>query len=490
MRKRTNESTPFLPNFPRIQPGRKRLSEISKFKRHQEKSNRSSFKEFRQIFTEFLSTELFTSSANSRNRIFNAELTFWAFLNQVLTGLSCAGIVKRVQNWHINKMKPIPSSNTSAYCQAKKRLPVSLLRSFSKSIIEKSDQLIQQPDLWWGKEVKIVDGTGFSMPDTKENQETYPQNKAIKAGCGFPQMSAVGLFSLTTGLMLDYKTGNKHDSEKTQWRGFWDQLNDGEIILADRGFCSYPNLAFLKLEKDVDCVMRFGQRKIDYSQCKKIGKNQWLSTWKKPRQKPHTWSQDQWDKIPLKFTLRIIKVKEYTQGFRSNDIYLVTTLIDKRIYKADKIEDLYMKRWAIEVFFRDAKISLGMDILKSKSPELIEKEVLMFVIAYNLVRSMIAKSAKIKKISFYKVSFKGAIQQLILWWDTLAAMRHHKRPQLMRIFYEKITDCLLIIRPGRSEPRALKRRTKNYNLLTKPRSLMIIDHHRNQPTRKNALFTP
>ena len=334
MRKRTKETTPFLPNFPLAQAGRRRLSELTKFKRNQDKLSRHNLKEFRQIFIEFLSPELFTSSDGQRNRIFTNELTFWAFLNQVLIGFSCAGVVKRVQNWLLKKKAPLPSSNTSAYCQAKKRLPTSLLKNISRDIIDKSSRLIQQPELWWGKEVKVVDGTGLSMPDTKENQEMYPQNKTLKAGCGFPQMSAVGLFSLTTGIMLDYKTGNKHDSEKTQWRSFWDQLNDDEIVLGDRGFCSYANLAFLKLVKNVDSVMRFSrQRKIDYSQCTKIGTNEWLSTWSKPRSRPKTWSKEQWEQIPEEFTVRLIKVKEYTPGFRSNDIIIVTTLMDTNIYK-------------------------------------------------------------------------------------------------------------------------------------------------------------
>ena len=156
-------------------------------------------------------------------------------------------------------------------------------------------------------------------------------------------------------------------------------------------------------------------------------------TWQKPRSRPKTWSKEQWGQIPEEFTVRLIKVKEYTPGFRSNDIIIVTTLMDTNTYKSERIEELYMKRWAIEVFFRDAKTSLGMDILKSKTPTLIVKEILIFVIAYNLIRSMVAKAAKEKKVSIYKVSFKGALQQLVLWWDSLASATYENRAKIMTL---------------------------------------------------------
>lgn len=490
MSRKTLNNSPFLANFPMPNLGRKRISSLEKFKRQLEDKNKHKFTGLYEAFQGHLFlSEVFKSNDKERRRFFTREITFWSFLYQVLTGLSCSGLVKQVQMVFYHKNRNLPSSNNSAYCQSRKKLPVSQLSQIFKQTSNANTHLKLPSELWWGREVKVVDGTSLSMPDTQANQENYPQHKMAKKGCGFPQLNAVGLFSLSTGVMHEFKTGNKYASEKTMWRDLWHLLEPGQIILGDRGFSGYAGLSYLKTNENVDSIMRM-DRKIDPGNWDKVSKNEWLITIHKKRSCPKSWPQEMWAKVEDQRTFRIIKVKEYTPGFRSKDIYLITTLLEEKVYKAETIERLYMKRWAVEVFFRDAKTTLGMDCLSTKTPDMVEKEILMFCIAYNLIRITMAKAAEKQQISPYKISFKGCLNQISVWWNTFLEKSTIQIHRIMKIFYEKICDSPICIRPERTEPRAIKRRPKNHFLLTKPRHEMIITFHRGHPNRKNALNNP
>ena len=279
--------TPFLPNFKYIFRGRRPLSISLKKERQKEYFKKYTFGEFNEIFDGILPSSIFTSEfASKRNRIFTSELTFWSFFYQILTGLSCSGVLSAVQCWFESKKRSLPSSNNSAYCQARKRLNLDLLKEIFDATVQYSSQQKCTHELYWGREVKVVDGTTFRLPDTKENQDSYPQHTGAQKGCSFPYTTASVLCSLSTRMVHSFNNGEKNTSEKVLWRETWPAINKEDIILGDRGFCSYVNIASLKKHYGADTFFRLGIKKIDYKNCTKIANNQWLDTWKNPRNKP------------------------------------------------------------------------------------------------------------------------------------------------------------------------------------------------------------
>ena len=480
----------FLPNFKRLFPGRPRLNSQAKKEQKLAKAKQYNFDELRLIFEALLPSKLFdVESGSERKRVFTRELTFWSFFYQTLSGVSCCGVLKAVQCWFESKGRPLPSSNNSAYCQARKRLSYDFLADVFGATVENSSKQNNKIDRHWGRDVKVVDGTSFRMPDTEENQQVYPQHSGAKKGCSFPYTTTVALFSLSTRALHAFKSGSKNDSEKVLWRDIWSAINNNDIVLGDRGFCSYVNIVSLKKYHGADSVFRLGIKvqKIHFEKCQKISKNQWLDTWTKPKAQPKYLSKKEWNDIPESMDVRIVKIREYKPGFRSKDIYIATSLLDHKKYKIEEIESLYMTRWQIEVFFRDIKESLGVRELKTKTPALIKKEFLMVFIAYNLICSLMLGASRKRDVSHFLISFKGTVNQLSAWLDKLRLASYMELRRLRLIFYDKISDKLLLIRPGRSEPRAKKRRAKNYQLLNKPRAEMIVGCHRGHPRRKNAL---
>ncbi|NQZ60444.1 MAG: transposase, partial [Lentisphaeraceae bacterium] len=291
----------FLPNFKKLFPGRPRL--ISRIQKEQElaKAKQYSFDEFRLIFEALLPSKLFDVKPGSeRKRVFTRELTFWSFFYQTLTGVSCSGVLKAVQCWFESKGRSLPSSNNSAYCQARKRLPDDYLEDIFDATVEASSKQNNKIDRHWGRDVKVIDGTSFRMPDTEANQLEYPQHSGTIKGCSFPYTTTVALFSLSTRALHAFKSGNKNDSEKVLWRDTWSAIDNNDIILGDRGFCSYVNIVSLKKYHGADSVFRLGEKvqKIHFDKCQKISNNQWLDTWTKPKAKPKYLSKEEWNDIP------------------------------------------------------------------------------------------------------------------------------------------------------------------------------------------------
>jgi hypothetical protein len=492
MLKKQDKYTPSLPGMQSFFLGRKRLSSKEKMERKISEIRKKQLPEFRQLFSSYIPVGLFSSCSNpaGRNRIFNLEITFWAFLNQVLTpGTSCSDIVKKVQTWMLRSKKTIPSSNTSAYCQARKRLPFDLLEDIFKYTADVLENKFALNSLWHGRHVKVIDGSGLSMPDTPENQKLYPQNGAMKPGCGFPQISFAGLFSLSNGALLNWKTGNRFVNENVLFRQMWSTLKKGDLILGDRAYCTYTNIASL-IELGVDSVFRLHHaRKINWRQGIRLGKKDKIFIWKRPVFSK-TLSNEERKKLPEEIKVRVLELPVIRKGFRTKKITIATTLLNAEKYTADELAKLYFQRWAIELFLRDIKTSMGMDILTSLTPEQIQKEITMHTISYNVLRGFMQDAAEMYNIPIDRISFKGTAQQLNQWiWVFLNeeySMSDFRR--IMKEFYEKIVDRTVSKRPGRSEPRAKKRRPKNYNLLNKPRGEMVVSCHRNNTNRKNAFY--
>ena len=226
------------------------------------------------------------------------------------------------------------------------------------------------------------------MPDTPENQEVWPQSASQKPGCGFPTARICACFSLESGALLSYAIGNKKSRELPLFRKQWKMFKQGDIFLGDKGFCSYFDIANLE-KQGVDSVITLARRTpvSAAGSLKKFGDNDLLIKWERPTYNSIlSYSKDAWEELPKELLLRQIKVTVTCPGFRTQGFYIVTTLLDAKRYPAEQIADLYFKRWDVELFFRDIKTTMGMDILRCQTPEMIRKEILMHFIAYNCVR--------------------------------------------------------------------------------------------------------
>ncbi len=476
--------TPFFQAFGPLLFGRAPRAQMEKIKRL------DSLGELYELFGEFLPDHLLSMSEegpNSRERVFTPKVTFWAFVSQVLdVGSACRDAVRRVEAWWRWMQKDRtgePPLSPSAYCQARARLDMQTLRLIHGHLAWSLDRRVAGAQLWLGRKVKIVDGTTLSMPDTPGNQQSWPQPSTQKEGLGFPCMKLTGIFSLASGALENHATGTLHQHESILFRSLWEKLEKGDVMMGDRGFCSYAALAALS-RRGIDSVMRLHQaRKVSFREGRRLGQDDRVVTWEKPAQRTDAWSREEWEALPESLPVRLIRLYVSTPGFRTREVTLVTTLTDAGAYPADALRALYAQRWEVELHFHQIKILLGLDILRCKSPELIEKETLMHLIAYNLIRLLMQQAASTHAASLGRISFKGALDTVRHFAAAIHAARATPRKQdaLIEEMLAIIAADCVPERPGRSEPRAKKRRAKNYHLLTKPRSEMRVPPHRNRP---------
>jgi hypothetical protein len=485
--KRMSSSTPFFQAFGPLLFGRPARGALKKLARLN--SLQGLYELFGHLIPE---ARLAASDAgpNSRERVFTPQVTFWAFVAQILSpGSSCREIVRRVEVWWQDTTAGESlSGSTSAYCQARARLDPAALELIAGHLSWSLERNVLHAERWLGgRAVKIVDGTGLSMPDTPANQVLWPQPTSQKPGCGFPQMKLVGLFSLSSGALLESASGSLHVHESVLFRGLWDRLKKGDVVLADRGFCSYAAMASLQ-QRGVDSVMRLHQmRRADFRAGRALGPEDRLIVWQKPVKRPEAWSAAEFAALPETLTLRMIRLQVAAPGFRTRQVVLVTTLLDTQAYPAPALRELYGERWNVELHFQQIKVSLAMDVLRCKSPELIEREVLLHRIAYNLIRCLMQRSAHLHRAALERISFKGTLDTRRHWTSVIAAAggTPRKQDQLIEQMLATIARDPVPERPGRSEPRARKRRAKNYQLLTKPRHQTGNLPRRNRPQKKH-----
>jgi hypothetical protein len=457
------------------------------------KLKQKSFSQLGECFRNFIPNQSLRpseSGALSRRRFFSKENTFWAFFSQVLSvDGGCQEVIRKLQAFAAMKSKPLPSSSTAAYCQARSKLELPGLEAILQCTANRLLN-IPDPERMNGRRVVVVDGTGVSMPDTIENQLVWPQQRHQKAGCGFPQAAICACFCLQTGALLSHKVGNKKSHELPMLREQWDTFNPGDIFLGDKGFCSYFDLSSFK-DRGVDSVITLARR-IPVTEAKSVevlGNDDLLIHWKKPvRSKASSYSQADWEALPGTLLLRQIKVSVNQPGFRTQSFYIITTLLDAKAYTAGDLADLYFQRWDVELFFRDIKTTMGMDILRCKTPGMVRKEIVMHLIAYNCIRYLMAEAAQQAGEPVRRISFKGSVQALRQWEPHLNQNKISPQEQrrLIQLLHESIADYIVLERPGRSEPRAVKRRPKPFQLLTAPRHEMQETKHRGRYNAKAA----
>ena len=424
------------------------------------------------------------SGPNSRRRFFSMDATFWAFLFQVLSpACACREVVRKLQAWWTGSKRKKMAAGTAAYCQARGRMKLTALEKIFHALAATLERRILGRERWLGqRRVKILDGTGLSMPDTHKNQQRWPQSKGQKPGCGFPILRMAGLFCLSSGAMLRYAFGNKHDQENHLARRVLDGLEADDVLLADRGFCSY-GLIGVMLARGVDCVMRLhGCRRRDMRQGKPLGKNDRLVHWNKDQSRRNNpWAAEH-AALPATLAVRLVRFRVEVPGFRTEEVTLATTLLDADAYPAEELAALYRARWNIELRYSEIKTTMGADVLRCKSPAMIEKELCMNAIGYNLIRCVMQEAAQRHDVELERISFKGSLDAVRHFADAIHAATG--KPRCQRRLYDELLAIIasdpLPARPDRNEPRARKRRPKPYQLLTKPRHQMRVIPHRNR----------
>jgi Transposase DDE domain len=404
--------------------------------------------------------------------IYTPLVTVCVFLSQVLDpDHSCRAAVSRLIVWLALIGRKPCSADTGAYCDARQRLPLGMVIRLTRQTAREIDESAPQEWLWKGRRVTLVDGSTASMPDTVENQRSFPQSKAQGIGLGFPLVRFVALISLATGVVRDLAMGpykGKDTGETALFRALWDGLEAGEIVLGDRYFGSFFGIAGLS-GRGVDVLFRMHQRrKFDFRRGRRLGVEDHIVTWTKPA-RPDWMDKETYERIPNELKVRELRVKVKQAGFRVDELVLVTTLFDEGQYTKEEVADLFLQRWNIELDLRSIKCVLQMDVLRCKTPDMVRKEIWMHLLAYNLIRGVMAKAAEEHGEEPRDLSFKGALQTMTAFQDTLRQATSKERRTLIEVMLEAIASHRVRDRFGRAEPRANKRRPKPQRFLNEPR---------------------
>jgi hypothetical protein len=407
-----------------------------------------------------------------RERFSTPWITLSLFLSQVLSDdHSCDEAVDRFQKFRFDRGLPPVSTETTSYCDARIRLPEPIVRELvhrtGRSIHDRADPAW----LFHGRPVKIVDGTTVSMPDTPRNQEAYPHPGSQSPGLGFPIARLLVVFSPAVGTVLEAAMGRyegKGTSELALLRMVIDQFRPGDIVLADRFFCSYWVIAALK-ERGVDVVMRLHQRRrADFRCGDRVGRGDHVVLWRKPAEVPEWMSREEYEAMPRWLAIRELRVTVEDRTKRVRRLVIATTLTDARAYRAKELGGLFRQRWHAELDLRSLKSVMHMDVLRTLSPEMVRKEVAAHLLASNLIRGVMAEAARGEGIEPRRLSFKGSLHTVREFeashlYDPERIERD--LPRLVGLIGRKRVGD----RPDRYEPRAVKRRPKPHPLLRMPR---------------------
>lgn len=409
------------------------------------------------------------------DRIYTPLVTLWVFLGQVLSAdQSCRAAVARLIAHRVARGQNACSAETGAYCQARKRLPEAFFAEAARQTGRSLESQVAPEWLWKNRRVYVYDGSTVQMPDTPENQAEYPQNVTQKPGLGFPIARLAAIFSLSCGAILDLgicRYAGKGQSELGLLRGMMKIFQHGDVMLGDRLMCAWTEMVMLQ-QHGVDCVCRLtSHRSFDFRRGKRLGLNDHIVVWPKP-QKPRTIDRETYATLPDSLIVRECRIRVQRPGFRTKILILATTLLDPADYSKEDLAELYRTRWNAELDLRSLKQTLQMDYLRCKTPELVRKELWTHILAYNLIRTIMAQAAKQHDAPPRRLSFKGAIQTLDAF-QPMIALRCRNDAKYRQQIYGQILNAIATHRvgdrPDRYEPRHLKRRKKRYDLLTKPR---------------------
>jgi putative transposase len=412
--------------------------------------------------------------AQEEDEIYTPQLTLWAFLSQVLfhgEQRSCVAAVSRIVVLLVALGREPPSDNTGAYCRARAKLPVAVIRRLACAVADRCERQVPTSWLWHGRHVKLVDGSTCSMPDTKANQAAYPQPSTQPAGLGFPLARFVVLLSLATAMISDMAIGpyaGKETGETALLRELLDRLNPGDILLADRYFCSYFMICLLRAAH-VDFATRLHQRRTaDFRRGRRLGPGDHVVAWRRPP-RPDWMDPATYERMPESIELREVEVAVAQPGFRTEVLVVVTTLADARRYAREDIAELYHRRWLAELDIRAIKVTMGIDVLRCKTPEMVRREIWTCLLAYNLIRQTLLAAARHADRWPRQLSFTAAMQKIAAGWIAIVLLDDKVLTTLIKSHWDDLATHRVGHRPNRVEPRAVKRRPKPHDLLMEPR---------------------
>ena len=448
---------------------------------------RQFLQEGRLPFTDVLTVELIMQVLQKieigwNDRIFTPLVTLWVFLSQVLSAdHSCRAAVARLIAHRASQGQPACSANTGAYCQARQRLPEPFFSAVACLVGRALDAQADPRWLWNGRRVSLFDGTTVTMPDTPENQAAYPQVYNQQPGVGFPIARVGAIISLSCGVIVNLgicRYAGKAQGEVSLLRRLWDVLRPGDILLTDCLLANWTNILLLK-ERGLDFVGRLNKanRKADFRRGKRLGPEDHIVRWRKPSSiRSLDWPT--YKALPECILVREVKIRVTQPGFRTRVLVVVTTLLDPQQTSKDDLAALYRARWNNELDLRSLKSTLQMHELRCKTPELVRREIWTHVLAYNLIRTIIAQAAATHDLLPRTISFKGAIQTLEAFQPVIELQASRGTAHRLRL-YHNLLDAVaahrVADRPDRFEPRVKKRRHNHYGWLTRPRAAVKRD---------------
>ena len=398
---------------------------------------------------------------------FNTVFVLWAFLLQTLSddkSRSCSTAVGRIAAFCLALGKRMPDDDTGNYCRARAKLSIDALHELVTLVAKNTETIACEQWLWKHKHhAKLVDGFTATMPDTPKNQARFPQHEKSHPGCGFPIMRVCVVLSLATAMVVDAAfaayTG-KETGESALLRKMFSAFAPDDIAVFDRNCCSYMMFALFG-QRGVQVCTRISRRPIDFRKGKRLGKNDCLVTWKRPKC-PKWMSEEIYETIPETMELRMIRYSLVARGRRCKSITVVTTLVDSKEYSAAEIAELYGHRWNVELDIRQIKQTLNIDHFRCQSPAMVEREFWVTLLGYNLVRKVMAESAQFCGVLPRRLSFTRTCAHLLelrLWLGVLD----------LRELLGYLGRLVVPHRPGRFEPRVLKRRRHRYPMMKVPR---------------------
>jgi DDE family transposase len=411
-----------------------------------------------------------------KDRIFSPLVTLWVFLGQVLNAdQSCRAAVARLLAHRAAEGLPPCSSDTGGYCQARKRLPERFFAAVARLVGRNLDGRVDRRWLWKGRRVCLFDGSTVSMPDTPANRNEYPLTYNQTPGTNFALARIGAIISLSCGAILDLgfcRYAGKGQGEVSLLRRLWDTLRPGDVLLGDRLMSGWADLHLLK-RRGVDTVSRLSShRRADFRRGTRLGKDDHLVRWQKPTS-IRSVDRQEYNALPDAITVREVRFRVEQAGFRTRSVVVVTTLLDPEQANKEELASLYRARWNNELDLRSIKVVLQMDLLRCKTPDLVRKEVWAHVLAYNLIRTVMAQAAAREGVPPRSISFKATLQVLEAF-RPLIAFQGHRGAAHRAALYQQILTAMAVHRvadrPDRFEPRMAKRRPKRYDRLTRPRA--------------------
>lgn len=440
-----------------------KLSQIKKYK--QTLSDSKMTLSLTKIFGSDRCQLLISECREFRDRTYTPLKTLFIFTKQVLNpDKSCKNAVAEVVAEQLMVGEKEISINTGPYCKARKRLPTVTVKELVKEVGRSSAKKASASWKGYGRELKVVDGSTVIMPDTKENQALFPQQSVQKKGLGFPIARIVIVMSLTVGTVIDYAIDafkGKGTGESTLFRRIFDCIEPEDILLGDSIYPSFFLVSDI-IFKNADGIFGGQARRLyDFRKGEKLGKKDHIVDWKKPH-RPEWMDKETYAAYPDTIRVREFKVDGRTY---------ITTLLDNKKYHKKELAKLYNLRWQVEINLKSIKETMSMDMLSCKTPEMVVKEIGIHFLAYNFIRVIMAEACIEHEAIPISISFKGALQLLNKFMPYFIRSSREKNKILYDGLLKKIVNNTIGNRPGRVEPRAVKRRAKPFDTLNRPRSI-------------------